>query len=155
MLDAHDVDHVVQVFYGIQNGSLTISTQESVVHGNLCYATFLSQCLHLLIRKVTGVIAKRTGATMAAYNRFLANLQSIIETGFSSMTHIHHNAQAVHLLNYLFSKRTQTAMLGIAFGRVTDVVVAVVAECHINNAAFGKVFQLTQVLSDGIAVLYS
>ena len=46
-------------------------------------------------------------------------------------------------------------MLGIAFGRVADVVVAVVAECHINNAAFGKVFQLTQVLSDGIAVLYS
>ena len=101
------------------------------------------------------MVTQGTGTAMAANDGFFAYFKSIVETGFGSMAHIHHNTQAVHFLNYLLTKWAQTAVFCISLSRIADVVIAIMAKRHIYNTAFGKMFQQTKVFSYGIAVFYS
>ena len=69
------------------------------------------------------------------------------------MTQVHEDAEPVHLQYDLTTKVAQTIMFSIATSRVADVVVAIMAERHIDNAAMFEFLQQPDVLTDGIAVL--
>ncbi len=155
VFDAHDVDHVVEVLYGIQNGGLAVGAQESVVQGYLCYTTLLCQGFHLGVCQVAGVVTEGAGTAVAAYDGLAANLKGIIEAGFGGMAQVRHDAQPVHFLYYLLAEGAESAMFGISLGGIADVIVTVVAKGHIHNAAFSKMFQSAQVLAYRIPVLYS
>ena len=58
------------------------------------------------------------------------------------MAEVYHNTQAVHLADDLTTESTNTIVRLTATGRVADVVVAIVAQRHIDNAALGKMLEV-------------
>ena len=86
---------------------------------------------------------------MAAHDRGLTDFERIVETLLAGMTQIYHDAVAVHLLNHLGSE-TAHAIVGVAAtGTVADVVVAIVTEGDIDDAALGKMLHIAQVVLQG------
>ena len=69
------------------------------------------------------------------------------------MTEVHHHAHTVHLLDDFLAQLADTSMFAVTFGRVADVVVAIVAERHIDHASLAEFLHIGDVLSDGIAIL--
>ena len=61
------------------------------------------------------------------------------------MAQVDHDAQAVHFADDLFAETAHTAVGGTAAGRVTDIIITIVAERHIDNAALGEVLQGLQL----------
>ena len=85
-----------------------------------------------------------------------AGMQGIKETVFSGMAQVNHHACAVHLPNDLMTEITQSAMFMTGFGSgITDVVVSVMAESHIDYTLLAEVFNVAEIFSDGITVFYS
>jgi hypothetical protein len=60
MIHAHDINHVHDMTYGILYGSITTFLKETAVHTYLSHTTGSSQCTHLVIGKVTGMVTQRT-----------------------------------------------------------------------------------------------
>ena len=69
------------------------------------------------------------------------------------MAQVDHNAQTVHLAYDLFTETAHTAVGVTASGRVTKIVVTIMAERHIDNAALGKMLQVLQLAVEGQTVL--
>ena len=69
------------------------------------------------------------------------------------MAEVNHHTHTIHLFNDFRPKLTHTMMLVIASCRVTDVVVAIVAEGHINDTTFAESFHITDVLANRITIL--
>ena len=59
---------MLQVAHGIEDGSLAFCLQESGVERYLTYATLLSHCPHLVVRKVAWYVAQRLGVGVRAYD---------------------------------------------------------------------------------------
>ena len=70
------------------------------------------------------------------------------------MTHIDEDAQTVHLTDNFFSERTDTTPCVLTLrGRVTDIIVTIMAEGHIDNATISKMLQILQFPVKGDAIL--
>ena len=104
MLYTHDVDHVIKMFNSIKYSGLAVFPQESMIESDLCHTSCLGKCLHLVVRKVTWMIAEHLCRRMTAYNRELAYLKSIIEAFLTRMTKVNHHTHTVHLCYHLCAK---------------------------------------------------
>ena len=84
----------------------------------------------------------------------LAAFQYVVECFFTSVGEVDHHADAVHLTNYFIAEITQTIVFIIGTGcSVTDVVVTIVAESHVDHSLIAEIHYVVDVLSYGIAVL--
>ena len=127
MLNTHYLYKVIDMSHNIAYGCLSTGAQKSVVEGHLCHSILLGKRSQLVISKIARMITQAPAATVAAHDRNAAYMECVIETGFSRMAHVHHHAQLVHPLNHLLPEGTHTPMFGFPPGRVTDIIVAVVA----------------------------
>ena len=71
------------------------------------------------------------------------------------MAQIHHDTQTVHLSNDLSTKGAHTLMSAAATSRVTDIIIAIVAQRHIDNTTLSKVLQMLQLSINGKAIFYT
>ena len=71
------------------------------------------------------------------------------------MAHVYEYSQAVHLCYDFASEGAEASVFCVAFGGVADVVVAVVTECHVDDAALFEVLEQAYISSDGISVFDS
>ena len=101
------------------------------------------------------MVAKGTTAGMAADNRLLTDVQGIIEALLGGMTQVHHDTQAVHLANHLPTKLAQPVMGVAPTGRIANVIVAIVAQRHIDDAALCKVVEILKLSVERQAVFYT
>ena len=131
--------------HGILNGCLTILDKEAIIQCDLHDTAFLCKGAHLIVSKVAWMVTKDTATAVTAYDGLVGQLEGVIKAFLTSVTHIDHDAQTVHLADDLTTKGTDTMMCLAATSRVADVIVAIVAERHINNAAFGKVLEVFQL----------
>ena len=90
---------------------------------------------------------------MAADNRRLADIKCIVETLLATMTQIYHDAQAVHLMNHLLAKTAHTIMGIATAGTIADIIITIMAERDINDAALGEMLHVTDIVLQGKAVL--
>ena len=61
VLNAHDVDHVVEVLDGIEDGSwFWVRTEEAMIHGDLCHTSRTGKCPHLVVGEIARMVAKGT-----------------------------------------------------------------------------------------------
>ena len=153
MVDAHDVDGMLQVAHGIVEGGVAILHQETMIERDLHDTTMLGKGPHLVVREVARVVAECAAAAMAAHDRRAAELQGIVETLLASMAEVDHDAQAVHLADDLTTKGADTIMGMLATCAVADVVVAIVAQRHIDDATLGEVAQVVEAALEGMAIL--
>ena len=98
------------------------------------------------------MVAEGTCGGVAAHDGGLAELEGIVETCLGCMAEVNHHADTVHFGYDLFAELAHTAMFVVATGRVADVVVAVVAECHIDHTPLAEGFDIVDVVADGVAV---
>ena len=116
-----------------------------MIDGGLCHTALRSQSPHLIVCQIARMIAESTTATVTAHNGLRADVKGIIEALLARMTHIHHDAQTVHLTDDLFTKLAD-AFVGIAAsGRVTDIIVAIVTECDIDHTPLCEMLQICEV----------
>ena len=71
------------------------------------------------------------------------------------MRDIYHHAYTVHFFNYVFSESTDSQSFGIITCRTANVIIPIVAECHIHHSAFSETLHITYILANGITILYS
>ena len=69
------------------------------------------------------------------------------------MAQIHHDTQTIHLSNDLAPKSAHALMRADATGRVTDVVIAIVTQRHIDDATLGKMLQTFQLSIESKPIL--
>ena len=146
MVDAHHIDGMFQMSDSVHDVSLSLLRQESVIERGMSYATLGSKRTHLVISQVARHIAKQLATAMATHDRLTADFQCIVETLLTSMTQIYHDAETVHLMDYLFAKAAHAIVGVAATGAVADVVVAVVTERDLDDASLGKVLHLGDVM---------
>ena len=152
MLNAHNIHHVVEVCNGILNGCFSFFLQESIVQGNLCYTTFLGQCLHLFIGQVAWMIAERTGRGVRSHNRFRTDVERIVEGLDTGMRDVYYHAYPVHFMDDLFAESVYAQVLFIVPTRTAELVVSIMAESQIDDASFAETFYVGNVLADCITV---
>ena len=97
--------------------------------------------------------AEGAGAAVAAHDGHTADVEGVVEAALGGMAEIDEDAETVHLGDDLTAEGTDAAMGGGALGRVADIVVAVVAEGHIDDAAVGEMAQSLDGAVEGDAVL--
>ena len=153
MVDAHNLDGMVKVGHHILDGGLAVLTQESGIDGDLHDTALRGESPHLVISEVTRMVAEGAAAAMAAHDGLRTEGEGIVETLLSGMAHIDHDAQTVHLAHHLFAETAQAAVGVTAAGGVAEVVVAVMTERHIDDAALGEVLQVLQLTVEGQSVL--
>ena len=140
VLDTHDVNGMVDMGNGIEDGGLPVGAEEAVVESDLRHTACLGQCPQLVVGEVARMVAKYTAAGVGADDGLSAQFQGVVETALTGMRKVHHDAEAVHLADDLCPE-VRNAQRRLAFARscrAADVVVAIVAECHIDDALFGK-----------------
>ena len=71
------------------------------------------------------------------------------------MAHIYHHAQGIHLPDHLLSEGAQSSVFCLATGRITDIIVSIMAEGHIHHSHLSEMGQERQIPTDGITVLYA
>lgn len=113
MVDTHNIDSVVEMCQCIKYCSLAIFAEETIIERHLHHTTLSSQLSHLVVGEIARMVAKGSTAGVATHNGLLADVECIVETVLTSMTHIYHDAQFVHLPNDLLAEVAHTAM-GIA-----------------------------------------
>ena len=101
------------------------------------------------------MVAKCAATAMAAHDGCGAQFQGVVEALLGSMAQIDHDAQPVHLADDLSAEGAHTVVGMTAACRVADVVVAIVAEGHIDDAALCEVLQVFRLSVDGQSVLYA
>ena len=69
------------------------------------------------------------------------------------MAEIDHDTQFFHLLDDLFAKFADTVIRVVAFGRVADIIITVVAERHIDDTSLSEMLQVVQIAIKGNAIL--
>ena len=154
MVDAHHLDGMLEVGDDVDDRRLTVLAQETVIDGGLRHATLGGEGPHLVVGEVARMVAEGTGRGVAAHDGFLADVEGIVETLLARMAHVDEDAQTVHLPDDLFAKGADSSMGVLCLrGRVADVIVAVVAEGHIDDATIGKVLQVLDLAVEGDAVL--
>ena len=85
MLDTCDVNHVAKVCYGIEYGGLSVSAEETIVEGYLCYAATGCQSPQLVVGKVARMVAKGSTGRMGAYNGRRTDVDGIVEAAFAGV----------------------------------------------------------------------
>ena len=154
MVDAHNLDGMVEMGHHIEDRCFSVAAQETVIDGGLCHTTLGSKGTHLVVGEVTRMVAEGTSGRMAAHDRLRTDVEGIVKTLLACMAHIDEDAQAVHLLDDLFTKGADTVMCLIALrGGVADVVVAIMAEGHIDDATIGKVLEVRDIMFEGDTIL--
>ena len=160
--DAHVVDtrhahgmenmahRVVDAGYGIA------LYEKAVVERDLRHAALFCQGTQLVVREVARVIAQGAARGVGADDGHAALAQRIVERGLCSVREVDHHARAVHLAHRLAPEVAQSAvrLLRAACG-VAEVVVAVVAERHVDNAHFAEMLYEAKVAPNGVAVFYT
>ena len=114
MVDTHDVDSMLKMGNDIKDGGLSVGTEEAVVDGGLGHTAFGCERPHLIVCEIAGMVAEGTATRMAADDGHAADVEGVVETLLSSMTHVDENAKTVHLTDDLFSKGANTTMSLIA-----------------------------------------
>ena len=114
MIDAHDVDGMLEVGNNVKDGGLSVGTEEAVVDGGLGHTAFGGKRPHLIVGEIAGMVAEGTATRMAADDGHAADVEGVVETLLSSMTHIDEDAKTVHLMDDLFTKGADTTMSLIA-----------------------------------------
>ena len=94
----------------VEDGSLGILAQETVIDGGLSHTSLGCQGTHLIIGEVAGVITEGTGGGMATHDGLLADVESIVEALLASMAHVDEDAQTIHLGDDLSTKQTHATM---------------------------------------------
>ena len=61
MLDTHHIDHMVQVFNGIEDGGAAVRAQETVVESNLRHSVLGRQGAQLVVSEVARMVAESAG----------------------------------------------------------------------------------------------
>ena len=84
-----------------------------MIDGGLSHTALRCQGAHLIVGEVTGMIAERTTATMAAHDGLTADVEGIVEALLAAMTEIDEDTQTVHLTDHLFTEGTHT-VVGVA-----------------------------------------
>ena len=152
MFCSHYLCGMDEVVHGVDDGGLSAVAQESGVQGYLCYAVFFCECSHLVVGEIAWVFAECSCRTVAANDRGFAEFECVVETCFCGMAHVYQYAQAVHLCYDFASEGAEASVFCVAFGGIADVVVAVVAECYVDDAALFEVLEQADVSSDGVSV---
>ena len=114
MVDAHDVDGMLKMGNDIKDGGLSVGTEEAVVDGGLGHTALGGKRPHLIVSEVAGMVAEGTAARMAADDGHATDVEGVVETLLSSMTHVDKDAKTVHLTDDLFAKCADTTMSLIA-----------------------------------------
>lgn len=153
VVDTHHIDGMLKMGDSVHDVGFTLFTQESVIERGMSHTTLCCEGTHLVIGQIARHIAERTAAAMAADNRRLADIKCIVETLLATMTQIYHDAQAVHLLNYLLAKTAHTIMGIAAAGTIADIIITIMAERDINDAALGEMLHVTDIVLQGETVL--
>lgn len=98
------------------------------------------------------MVAKGTGRRMRGYDRFAADCQCIIETFLSGMRNIYHHSHTVHFFYHLFTECAYAQSFLIITGRAADIIISVVAKCHVHHATMAETFYIRDILANGISV---
>ena len=114
MVDAHDIDSMLKMGNDIKDGGLPVSTEETGVDGGLGHTALGGKRAHLIVGEVARMVTEGTATRMAADDGHAADVEGIVETLLSSMTHIDKDAKTVHLTDDLFAKGADTTMSLIA-----------------------------------------
>ncbi len=146
---------MLQMGYGIADGSLVAGAQEAVVEGGMRHAPFLGECPQLVVGKVARHVAERLAVAVAAHDRLQADVECIVERLLTAVAEVNHDAQAVHLADDLFAEGAHSAMGVLASCRVADEVITVVAEGDVGYAPVLEVGEQRQVVFYRQSVLYA
>lgn len=155
MVDAHDVDGMLKMADGIEDGRLATGFKESMIEGGVSHTASLGERSQLVVGKVARMIAERSAVGVGTDDRSLANLQGIIETLFGSMAEVDHHAEAIHLVNNLFAKLRHTIMGVVASGRIADVIVAIMAKGDIGYATLDEMLKVGDIILNSQTILYA
>ena len=130
--------------------------KKAVVERDLRHTALFCQGAQLVVREVARMIAQGAARGVGAYDGHAALAQRIVERCLCGVREVDHHARAVHLAHRLASEVAQAAvrLLRAACG-VAEVVVAVVAERHVDNAHFAEMLYETEVAPYGVAVFYT
>ena len=152
MFYSHYLYGMDEVVHGVDNGGLSAVAKESVVQGYLCHAVFLCECPHLVVGEIAWVFAECSCRTVAANDGGFAEFECVVETCLCGMAHVYEYSQSVHLCYDFAPEGAEASVFCVAFGGIADVVVAIVAECHVDDAALFEVLEQADVSSDGVSV---
>ena len=119
------------------------------------HSAMLGKSPELVVGKVARHVAQRLAVAVAAHDGLTAYAKRVVEALFAGMTEVYHYAAAVHLLNDLLAKAAHSAMSVAAAGTVADVVVAVVTERDVDNAAPCEISYVGYVVVKRQSVLYA
>ena len=153
MIDAHHLDGMLKVGHDVEDVGLAMLTQEAMIDGGLCHTSLGSEGAHLIVGEIARMVAEGTGTAVTAHDGHPTKLKGIVEAALSGMTEIDENTQTVHLGDNLTPEVAHAAMGLRTLGRVADIIVAIVAEGHIDDAAIGEVLQIRELTVEGDAVL--
>ena len=142
-----------EVLDDVEDGGLSMTTEEAAVDGGLSHTALGSKGTHLVVGKVTRMVAEGARAAVAAHDGHTADVERIVEAALSGMAEIDEDTQTVHLGDDLTAEVADATVGGGTFGRIADIVVAVVAEGHIDDAAISEVAQTLDRTIEGDAVL--
>ena len=153
MVDAHHLDGMLEMVEDVEDGGLTMATEEAVVDGGLGHTALSGEGAHLVVCQIARMVAEGARTAVAAHDGHTTDVECIVEAALGGMAKIDKNAQTVHLGDDLTPEGADTSMRGIALGRVADIVVAVVAEGHVDDATLSEVSQTFDGAIEGDAVL--
>ena len=80
MVDAHDLNGVLQMGDGVNDAGFSLFLQETRVERGLCYTAFGGESAHLVIGEVAGMVAEGLTTGVAAHNGCTTDVEGIIET---------------------------------------------------------------------------
>ena len=116
--------------------------QEAGVDGDLGHAAFGGQGTELIVGEVAGMVAEGPATAVAADDGHTADVEGVVKALLTGMAHVDEDAQAVHLADDLLAEGADTAMGVVAArGGVADIVVAIMAEGHIDDATVLEMLQ--------------
>ena len=153
VVDTHHLDGMVEMGHDVVDGSLAVEAQKAVIEGDLHDTALSREVAHLLVGEVAGMVAEGTTTAMTADDGLLTDFEGIVETFLGSMAEIDHDAQAIHFVDHLTPEETDAVMRLGALGRITDIVVAIMAKRHIDDATLCEVTQIDDAALDGCPVL--
>ena len=78
VVDTHHIDGMLKMGDSVHDVGFTLFTQESMIERGMSHTTLCCEGTHLVIGQITGHIAERTAAAMAANNRRLADIMDAI-----------------------------------------------------------------------------
>lgn len=68
------------------------------------------------------------------------------------MRNIYHHSHTVHFFYHLFTECAYAQSFLIITGRAADIIISVVAKCHVHHATMAETFYIRDILANGISV---